>query len=64
MQREGYYLIPLVHGVEPVEWRIRAAMSFRDLAKVVGSCAKAAILSFLLSPTQWFDKEPRQPRAF
>lgn len=64
MQRQGDYLIMHVDVVEPVKWRIRAAMSFGDLATVVGSCAKAAVLSFLLSPMQWFNREPEHPGNF
>lgn len=64
MKRQGDYLVMHVDTTEPVKWRIRAAMSFRDLAKVVGACMKASILSFLLSPKQWFNKEPKHPGEF
>ncbi len=64
MERQGDYLIMHVDVVEPVKWRIRAAMSFGDLATVIGSCAKAAIISFMLSPTQWRKKEPAHPGEF
>jgi len=64
MQRQGDYLIMHVDVVEPVKWRIRAALSFRDLAKVIGACAKAAIISFVLSPKQWRNKEPQHPGEF
>jgi hypothetical protein len=64
MQREGDYLVLHVDTVEPVKWRIRAAMSFRDLLSVVGACGKAAVVSFLLSPSQWLNRNPRHPEAF
>jgi hypothetical protein len=64
MQREGDYLVLHVDTVEPVKWRIRAAMSFRDLLTVVGVCGKAAVISFLLSPAQWLNRNPRHPEAF
>ncbi|GAI56921.1 unnamed protein product [marine sediment metagenome] len=64
MQRQGDYLIMHVDVVEPVKWRIRAALSFRDLVKVIGACAKAAIISFVLSPKQWRNKEPLHPGEF
>ncbi len=64
MQRQGDYLIMHVDVVEPVKWRIRAALSFRDLVKVIGACAKAAIISFVLSPKQWRNKEPQHPGEF
>ena len=59
MQRQGDYLIAQIDIIEPVKWRMRVAMSFRDLAGVVGACMKASILKLLLSPTQWFDKKPK-----
>lgn len=64
MQRQGDYLIMHVDVVEPVKWRIRVALSFRDLVKVIGACAKAAIISFVLSPKQWRNKEPLHPGEF
>ena len=64
MQRQGDYLIMYVDVIEPVKWRIRAAESFRDLVKVVRSCAKAAILGFLLSPRQWRNRAPQHPGEF
>ena len=64
IQREGDYLVLHVDTVEPVKWRIRAAMSFRDLLAVVGACGNIAIMSFLLSPSQWLNKNPRPPEAF
>ncbi len=64
MKRVGDYLVLCVDTTEPVKWRIRAAMSFRDLASVVGACAKFAILSFILSPKQWFNRKPKHPGDF
>lgn len=63
-KRQGDYLIMHVDVVEPVQWKIRAAMSFSDLLAVVRACAKAAIISFLLSPAQWFNRDPKHPEAF
>jgi len=64
MKRVGDYLVLCVDTTEPVKWRIRAAMSFRDLAAVIGACMKTAILKFLLSPKQWFNKKPKYPGEF
>ena len=64
MQRQGDYLIAQIDVVDPVKWRMRVAMSFRDLAGVVGSCMKASILRLLLSPKQWFDRKHKQPGDF
>jgi len=64
MQRQGDYLIAQIDITEPVKWRMRVAMSFRDLAGIVGACIKASILKLLLSPKQWFDKKPKNPGDF
>jgi hypothetical protein len=64
MKRHGDFLVMHVDTTEPVKWRIRVAMSFRDLVAVVGACMKSAILRFLLSPTQWFNKQPTHPGDF
>ena len=64
LQRQGDYLVMYVDVVDPVKWRIRACVSFRDIAKLGASCARAAILSFLLSPRQWRNGSPRHPGEF
>jgi hypothetical protein len=64
MQCQGDYLIAQIDIIEPVKWRMRVAMSFRDLAGIVGACMKASILKLLLSPKQWFDKKPKHPGDF
>jgi len=64
MQCQGDYLIAQIDVIEPVKWRMRVAMSFRDLAGIVGACMKASILKLLLSPKQWFDKKSKQISDF
>jgi len=59
MQCQGDYLIAQLDIIDPVKWRMRVAMSFRDLAGIVGACMKASILKLLLSPKQWFEKKPK-----
>jgi hypothetical protein len=64
MKRHGDFLVMHVDTTEPVKWKIRAAMSFRDLATAMKACMKIAILKFLLSPKQWFNKKPKHPGEF
>jgi hypothetical protein len=64
MKRQGDFLVMHVDTTEPVKWRIRAAMSFGDLSTAMKACMKIAILKFLLSPKQWFNKQPKHPRDF
>jgi hypothetical protein len=53
-----------VDVTDPVKWRIRVAMGFKDLTKVMGCMAKAAVLKYLLAPKQWFNNEPAHPGDF
>ena len=64
VNRHGDFLVLHVDTTEPVKWKIRAAMSFRDLATAMKACMKIAILKFLLSPKQWFNKKPKHPGEF
>ena len=64
LKRQGDFLIMYVDVVDPVKWRIRAAMSFSDLAKVMSCMAKRSIISLLLSPRQWRNKNPEHPGDF
>jgi hypothetical protein len=64
LQRQGDYIIMYVDVVDPVKWRLRVGLNFRDLAKVMSCMAKSAILSFLLSPKQWSKKQPDHPGDF
>ena len=64
MKRQGDFVVMYVDTHEPVKWKIRAAMSFGDLATAAKACMKMAILKFLLSPKQWFNKQPKHPGEF
>jgi hypothetical protein len=64
LQRLGDYLVMYVDVTDPVKWRIRVCMSFRDLTKVMSYMAKRAIIGFILSPKQWFNKVPMHPGDF
>jgi len=64
LKRQGDYLIMHVDVVDPVKWKIRVAVSFLDVAKVIASCAKRSIVSFILSPKQWRNKKPNTPGDF
>ncbi len=64
MQRHGDYLIMYVDVTDPVKWRIRVAMGFSDLAKVMACMAKRSVLGFVLSPIQWGNRKPEHPGDF
>jgi hypothetical protein len=64
MQRQGDYLIAQIDVVDPVKWRMRVALSFRDLAKIMAFCAKRSVIQLILSPIQWRKKQPNNPGDF
>jgi hypothetical protein len=64
LKRQGDYLIMYVDVTDPVKWRIRVGMGFRDLAKVMACMVKRSVVGFLLSPKQWRNKEPEHPGDF
>ena len=64
VQRQGDYLIMYVDVTDPVKWRIRVAMGFKDMTKVMGCMVKGAVLGFLLAPKQWGNKNPQHPGDF
>jgi hypothetical protein len=53
-----------VDVVDPVKWRLRVGLDFRDLVKVVSCMGKRAILTFIFSPKQWGKKEADHPGDF
>jgi len=64
IKRQGDYLIMYVDVVDPVKWKLRVAVSYRDVTKVLKSCGKRPIISFILSPTQMRNKNPNPPGDF
>ncbi len=61
--RQGDYLILHVATLEPVRWKIRAAISYRDLLAVLKSCLKLSVISFVLWPFRAM-QPPRHPGDF
>ena len=62
--RQGDYLIMHVDVTDPVKWRIRAGLSFKDLLTLLKFVLKPNILAFVLSPKQWLNKNPQHPGEF
>ena len=55
-QRQGDYLILRVRTTDPVVWKVRVALSFRDVAGVLKALISTRVIGFMLSPLQWFKK--------
>ncbi len=64
LKRQGDYLIMYVDVTDPVKWRIRGGLAFVDLLDLLRCMMKGAILGFILSPKQWFNKKPKHPGEF
>jgi hypothetical protein len=64
LKRQGDHLVMYVDVTNPVKWRIRAALSFRDLLTLLKKLMNFSILGFILSPKQWFNKAPKHPGEF
>ena len=64
LERQGDYLIMHVDVTDPVKWRIRGGLAMADLWKLLSVMLKAAIIGFILSPKQWFNKKPSHPGEY
>lgn len=63
VQRQGDYLIMEMKTTEPVQWKIRGGVSWKDLRVLVKEALKVSVLSFLLKPQSWF-REAAHPGEF
>jgi len=61
---QGDYLILKVRTTDPVVWKVRVALSFKDIAIVLKSLIKLSVIGFMLSPSQWFKKKAAHPGDF
>ena len=64
LDRQGDYLILRVRTTDPVVWKVRVALSFRDVAGVLKALISARVIGFMLSPSQWFKKKAEHPGDF
>jgi len=64
LKRQGDHLVMYVDVTSPVKWRIRAALSFKDLFVLLKVMLRISILGFILNPMQWFNKNPKHPGEF
>jgi hypothetical protein len=61
--RQGDYLVLHVVTLEPVRWKIRAAINYKDLLDVLRACLKSSIITFVLWPFRALRK-PEHPGDF
>jgi hypothetical protein len=63
LKRQGDYLIIELQTTKPVRWKIRGALSHKDLRMLLKAMMQLSVLSFLLNLRAWF-KEPAHPGDF
>jgi hypothetical protein len=63
IHRQGDYLIMEVQTTEPVSWKIRGGLSWKDLRTLVKETMKVSVLFFFMKPASWFRK-PQHPGEF
>ena len=56
IRRQGDYLIMEVETTEPVRWKIRGGLSWKDLRILIKETLKLSVLSFFVKPWSWFRK--------
>ena len=61
---QGDYLILKVRTTDPVVWKVRVALSFKDIAIVLKALFRLSVIGFMLSPSQWFKKKAAHPGDF
>lgn len=59
LTRKGDYLILHIATIEPVKWKIRAALDYKDVITVLRQCLKISIIMFLFFPVRAF--RPAKP---
>jgi len=64
LERQGDYLVMYIDVTDPVKWRIRGGLAFKDLLDLLKFMFRASVLGFILNPKQWFNKKPVHPGEF
>jgi hypothetical protein len=59
---QGDYLIMEIHTSEPVKWKIRGAVSFKDLRTLIKAIMRLSVILFLLKVVRL--REPQSPGEF
>jgi hypothetical protein len=60
---QGDYLIMEINTTEPVRWKVRGAVSCKDLKVLIKMLFKVSVVLFFLKIGAWF-REPESPGDF
>jgi hypothetical protein len=63
VKRQEDYLIMEVETSEPVRWKIRGGVTWKDLRVLVKAVLSPSVLWYLLGPSNWF-KQAEHPGEF
>lgn len=63
IKRQGDYLIMEMQTSKPVRWKIRGAVSRKDIRLMLKVMIKSSVLPFLFNPRAWF-RDPAHPGDF
>jgi len=63
IEPKGDYLVMEIHTTEPVKWKIRGAVSFKDLRTLIKASFRLSVLLFFMKAAAWF-REPQPPGEF
>jgi hypothetical protein len=63
VKRQGDYLIMEVQTTEPVRWKIRGGVTWKDLRMLIKVVLNRQVLWYLLAPSNWF-KQAEHPGDF
>jgi hypothetical protein len=63
VKAQGDYLIMEINTTEPVRWKVRGAVSFKDLKVLIKMMFRLSVFLFFVKPALWF-REPRSPGDF
>lgn len=63
VKRQGDYLIMEVQTTEPVRWKIRGGVTWKDLRMLIKAVLNLQVLLYLLAPSNWF-KQAEHPGDF
>ena len=60
---QGDYLIMEINTTEPVRWKVRGAVSLKDLRVLLKLMFRLSVMLFFLKLAAWF-REPQSPGDF
>jgi hypothetical protein len=63
IKAQGDYLIMEINTTEPVRWKVRGAVSIKDLKTLVKMMFRLSVLLFFVKVAAWF-REPQSPGDF